>query len=155
AVLDPTTFKFARASFPVPDCAPHGLALGPFPNALVGCSGAGLPAGRPMQSLIINIQTGAIVKTITQVGGSDEVWYNPGDNRYYLAANGMTTTGLVGGALLPVLGIIDAGSNTFIANVETAVGAHSVAVDPVTNAVFMPFREGAVGVFTQAAFAPG
>src|SRR5207244_2487594 len=90
-----------------------------------------------------------------QVVDSDEVWYNPGDNRYYLAANTWTTTGLTGAPLNPVLGIIDAGTNTFVANESTAIGAHSVAVDPANHAAFVPLPNGAIGIFTRAAFTPG
>ena len=34
-------------------------------------------------------RSGAILKVITQVGGSDEVWFNPGDKRFYVAARSM------------------------------------------------------------------
>src|SRR5215470_13607260 len=157
AELDPTTTPpaFVRALALPANCIPHGLALGPHPNAIVGCSTPAaanptLPAGTQIISVILNITTGTTT-TITQVGGSDEVWYNPGDNRYYLAANTWTTTGLTGGRLTPGLGIIDAGSNTFVANVPTAIGAHSVAVDPSTNSIFVPFPNGAIGAFATAA----
>lgn len=68
------------------------------------------------------MRTGQIVKTITEVSGSDEVWYNPGDNHYYLAARNMP-----GGA---VLGVIDAKTNSWVANIPTAPNAHSVAANP-------------------------
>src|SRR5205085_6649066 len=95
-------------------CTPHGLALGPHPFAIVGCND-------PTHSFIMNITTGAVIE-IPQVGGSDEVWYNPGDNRYYLGASANTRTlaGVVGTTLNPVLGIVDAGANTWIASVPTA-----------------------------------
>jgi len=159
AELDPTTTppSFVRAFALPSNCIPHGLALGPHPNAIVGCSTPAaanptLPAGTQIISVILNITNGSTI-TITDVGGSDEVWYNPGDNRYYLAANTWTTTGKTGAPLNPVLGIIDAGTNTFIANEPTAIGAHSVAVDPFTNQVFVPFPNGAIGIFAGAALA--
>ena len=64
--------------YDVGSCGPAGIALGPNQHLLLGC------AQQP--SVVINAKTGAIVATIPQVGGSDEVWFNPGDNRYYLAA---------------------------------------------------------------------
>jgi hypothetical protein len=70
------------------------------------------------------------VSTVTQVGGSDQVWYNPKDSRYYLAACGMP-----GGA---VLGVIDAKTNAWVANVPTAKNAHSVAANPGNNHIFVP-----------------
>jgi hypothetical protein len=57
---------------------------------------------------------GSTVATITEVGGFDQVWYNSGDNRYYLAARGMTSNGLKSGTPTPVLGVIDAEDNTWI-----------------------------------------
>jgi len=79
---------------------------------------------------------------ITNVGGVDETWYNPGDNRYYLAARDMPT-----GA---VLGVIDAGTNQWLVNVATGSNSHSVAVDPSNNHVFVPMQAGN-GCTTQSA----
>ena len=91
---------------------------------------------------------GSIVATITQVGGSDHLWYNPGDNRYYTASRYMTSTGLKGGTPTPVLGVIDAATDQWIANLPTGTGAHSVAADPGNNRVFVPVPQG-IAVFTH------
>src|SRR5215472_18697084 len=69
---------------------------------------------------------------ITQVGGADEVWFNEGDRRFYVAARDNP-----GG---PVLGVIDAVTNSWIENVSTAFNAHSVAADRVNNHIFVPLR---------------
>jgi len=66
------------------------------------------------------------------VGGADEVWFNEGDNRFYVAARDNP-----GG---PVLGVIDAVTNTWIENVSTAFNAHSVAADRKNNHIFVPLR---------------
>jgi len=126
-------------------CFPHGLALGPRQNLLVGCSADG-PTGTKLNSLIVKATTGKIIATITQVGGNDEVWYNWGDNNYYLGASSNTTGGCTpplpagtvggckGGTANPVLGIVDAGradsgpeGPQWIQNIKTVAGAHSVA----------------------------
>jgi hypothetical protein len=65
---------------------------------------------------------------IPQAGGSDEAWFNPGDDKYFL---GGTRTGL---------SIIDAATNQWIATIPTGPGAHSVAADPLTNQVFVPIQ---------------
>lgn len=88
----------------------------------------------------MDARDGSTVATITQVGGSDEVWYNPGDDRFYLAASGMTSTGTSTGTPTPVLEVIDAKDSTWLFIVATSVGAHSIAVDPSSNHAFVPLR---------------
>ncbi len=144
AEIDPKSMKVTRL-IPLSRCMPAGLAFGPRQHLLVGCSDDAIEAGFPPKSLILDVKTGAIVQVIAQVGGSDEVWYNPGDHRYYLAARGMP-----GGA---VLGVIDAKTNLWIANVPTAKNAHSVAANPANNRIFVPLTPnpacptGCVGVY--------
>ena len=111
------------ALFPVSNCAPAGLTLGPGLRLLVGCSD-------PSRSIVLDARTGKVIKTISGVGGSDEVWFNPGDQHYYLAARDDPSG--------PSLGIIDADTNTFLAKVPTAFNAHSVAADRRNNHVFVP-----------------
>ena len=133
AVIDSKTMK-VTATFPVELCNPHGLAFGPHPHLLLGCS-----SGKDARSIIMDLRNGTVVATITQVGGSDQVWYNPGDKRYYLAARENP-----GG---PVLGVIDAQTNTWIENVPTAKNAHSVAADPKNNQVFVPLTNQGIGIY--------
>ncbi len=109
--------------FPVSKCHPAGLTLGPGLRLLIGCSD-------PSRSIVLDARTGEVLKTILDVGGSDEVWFNPGDEHYYLAARNDPSG--------PSLGIIDADHNTFIAKVPTAFNAHSVAADRRNNHVFVP-----------------
>ncbi len=128
------------AVYPEGNCGPAGLVLGPNDNLLVGCDA---PAGDPQITLIMSAATGKIVSTITQVGGEDEVAYDPLSNRYYTAsrdmtANGISQTGNANASFTPVLGVIDAGSNTWIENLPTGAGSHSVAVDPTNGNVFVP-----------------
>lgn len=120
AQIDPKTLALVK-ELPVP-CSPSGLTLGPNSHFLVGCNDPG-------KTLVIDT-SGNLISTIAQVGGADEVWYNSGDNHYYVAASGNTGGG--------VLGIIDAGSNAWIANVSTDNDAHSVAADPSANEIFVP-----------------
>ena len=146
AEIDPKSMSVTRM-IAVTRCMPAGLAFGPGQRLLVGCSDDAIEAGFPPKSLILDVKTGTIVQTIPQVGGSDEVWYNPGDHRYYLAARGMP-----GGA---VLGVIDAKTNLWVANIPTAKNAHSVAANPANNHVFVPLTpnpacpQGCVGVYAS------
>ena len=145
--IDPKTMKLA-AIYAVKDCNPAGLTLGPQQHLLMGCSGDPIAAGAHAQVLVMDATDGSIVATITQVGGSDQVWYNPGDNRYYTASRYMTSTGLKGGTPTPVLGVIDAATDQWIANLPTGTGAHSVAADPGNNRVFVPVPQG-IAVFAH------
>jgi hypothetical protein len=135
SVIDPASNK-VTATFPVPDCSPAGLALGPNHQALIGCSASfGVTPNVVTQSQIINIKTGKIVKTIPQVGGSDEVWFDSGSGHYYLAARNNTDNT---GKILPSLGTIDAKTNMFDGNVPTSTSAHSVAADSKSLHVYVP-----------------
>ena len=96
-----------------------------------------MPASGALTTIVLDAATGAVVKTFTEVGGSDQVWFNRGNGRYYTASRNWTKTGVVGGPTAPVLGVIDAKTLTFIQNVPTDTNAHSVAVDPVTHRVYV------------------
>ncbi|HXN29864.1 MAG TPA: hypothetical protein VN902_22270 [Candidatus Acidoferrales bacterium] len=129
-------------SFPVPNCMPTGLNLGPGTDVFVGCADHDGRAFAP-SSVIINGTTGAILATLNQVGFVDETWYNPGDNNYYLAARDMPTG--------PVLGVINAGTRQWLINVPTNGNAHSVAADPINNHIFVPLPSGGANCETLAA----
>jgi len=139
------------AVYPVQFCQPAGLALGPKQDLLLGCSVVFDTAGAPWSatgattaapiSVIMDARNGHIDKVVAGVSGSDEVWFNPGDGRYYLAARNQS-----GG---PVVGVIDADRERFLqvtptintagkANVFPAGTAHSLAVNPRNNHVLVP-----------------
>jgi hypothetical protein len=142
AILASTAVAGAPAianAYPEGKCGPTGLALGPNSNMVVGCDA---PAGNPQITLIMN-PSGAIVTTIAQVGGSDEVAYDPKLNHYYTAsrnwtADGISQTGVTGATFTPVLGVIDAATNRWLGNLPTGAGSHSVAADSATGKVFVP-----------------
>lgn len=121
-------------TFVIQNCMPTSIVKGPGNNFLVGCGDHDGEAFPPNE-YVIDGTSGAILATIDNVGGVDETWYNPGDNRYYLAARDMPT-----GA---VMGVIDAGSNLWLENVPTGSNSHSISVDPSTNHVFVPLQAGA------------
>ena len=124
---------FVENSFPMPNCMPTSIVQGPGNNFLVGCGDHDGEAFPPNE-YVIDGTSGAILATITQVGGVDETWYNPGDNRYYLAARDMPTG--------PVMGVIDAKTNQWLVNVTTNSNSHSISVDSTNNHVFVPLQAG-------------
>jgi len=130
AVIDPGSMSVTN-TYPVSRCQPAGLVEGPSGNLLVGCANHD-DVGFPPNLIVLDIRTGSLLANIGQVGGADEVWFNRGDGRFYVAARNNPTG--------PVLGVIDAVSNTWIENVPTAFNAHSVAADRKNNHIFVPLR---------------
>jgi DNA-binding beta-propeller fold protein YncE len=143
--LDPKTMQIV-ARFPVSNCHPGGLTIGPNQQLLIGCSE--IYEEGHAQSLVIDSRDGHVVSAIQQVGASDEVWYNPGDNHYYVAARNTTANAMKGGPVTPVLGIVDAATNRWIQNLPTGAAAHPVAVDPTNNRIFVPVPNG-IAVFAR------
>lgn len=126
------------------NCDPTGLALGPGTDIAVNCREG--TAGAPLLVEIFNRSSGAMLTTLN-AGGGDQLWYDPGENRYFNASSRWTPSGLssggscvVGGAAActPRLITIDAGARTVLSLVPSGNNAHSVAVDPSTGVVFMP-----------------
>ncbi|MGI9147297.1 MAG: YncE family protein [Chloroflexota bacterium] len=122
AVIDPVQTAVV-ATYPLTNCGPNGAALGPGNQLLAGCGNAG-------RSVILDKTNGAVIADFSNVGGSDEVWFNPGDNHYYLAESARQN-----------LGVIDANSLTGY-EIEAGIGAHSVAADQTSNHVFVPISAG-------------
>ncbi len=133
AVIDPRSARL-RTVWPVSDCMPAGLALGPGDHLLVGCSDDAVAAGFPAQSLVIDTNDGRLVKRFAQVGGSDEVGYDRRLAVFVLAASANP-----GG---PVLGVISARTLQWLGNVPSGPEAHSVATDPRSGRVFVPVAAG-------------
>jgi len=151
-----------EATFLVQHCQPAGLSVGPHGDLLIGCSVIFNEAGTAWTGLtdpstaapiqvILDAKTGAIDKMVAGVGGSDEVWFNAGDGRYYTAsrANPGAVPNGTNPPTDPVLGVIDAESKTLIQLVPTfntpnptlpvpRGTAHSVAVNEHNNHVFVP-----------------
>lgn len=128
AVIDPVTAKIVT-TFPVSNCQPTGLALGPRRNLLLGCAQSNTDVPVTLATQVIDDFSGAVTATIPQVGGTDQAVYDPNAMLYFLAARYQ-----VGGA---VLGIIDGRTSAFVGSVATAKGSHSVAVDPIDDRVYV------------------
>ena len=134
SVIDPSSMKVI-ATYPVQNCSPAGLALGPRHEAMIGCGSAfGTPP--TTQSLIINLDTGDVLANVTEAGGNDEVWFDPASQHYYLAARG--TVDSQSGKVTPILGTVDANTFMFDGGVPTSTTAHSVAADKFSHHVFVP-----------------
>ena len=131
AVIDPSTMQVTRV-YPVQNCSPGGLALGPDYQAVIGCSSITAPT----QTLIINIASGDVITEVTPPGGNDEVWFDPATQHYYLSARGTVDPST--GKTTPILGVVDARTFEFDGGVPTSTTAHSVAADKFSHHVFVP-----------------
>jgi hypothetical protein len=111
-------------------CSPNGATVSPTfanPVLLLGCT----PGNNPSDTgtTIIDAVTTHQVNVLG-VTGSDEVWFNIGDTRYYLGASRA-----IGGA---VLGVVDATTKFLIETIPQSSGSHSVAADSSNNLIFVP-----------------
>jgi hypothetical protein len=130
--------------FPEGDCDPTGLVLGPGTEMAIVCREG--TTGHKLLLLIMDRVTGQIIASLN-AGGGDQIAYDSSSNRYYEAASRWTANGLAGvnGACsaaapcTPVLMVIDAAAHTIIAKVESGNNAHSVALDPTTHQLYMPY----------------
>ncbi len=148
-VIDPKSMKIVQV-YPLTNYNPNGLALGPNQQLLISQSQDGLKAAGRAQTIVMNATNGRIVATIPQVGGADQVWYNPGDKRYYIGANHMTLDGTKTAPEVTVVGVIDAATNLWIENIPTGY-AHTLAVDPTNNHLFAAERGVGVSVYMDLA----
>src|SRR5207302_5060895 len=127
-------------------------------DLLLGCSVIFDTANQPWSSadpntaaprqIIMDARSGDIDADVAGVGGSDEVWFNHGDGRYYTASRDNPSG--------PALGVIDAETQTLVQVVPTfntsftftppspgknktvRATAHSVAVDSHNNHALVP-----------------
>jgi hypothetical protein len=136
-VISPQTLAIETViTIPLDKCAgPQGMAIGPEVQILLGCNAS-------TSSVIINTQSGTVIATLANEGGSDEVWFNDGDSQYFLANSGPSYSSN------QLLGVVDAWSHQTDPSVTTGIkngvggvtrgGNHSVAADPVMNQVYVP-----------------
>jgi DNA-binding beta-propeller fold protein YncE len=118
-VIDPMKMTVTN-SYLMKECTPHGLTTGPGKQLLAGCNA-------PNHAVILDKTNGSVLADVTQAHGVyDEVWFNWGDSKYYLATADQT------------LSIIDAMTMTLVGERQAGVNSHSVAADSVTNHVFVP-----------------
>lgn len=120
----------------------NGLALGSDQHLLASACGA---------PVVLSALTGNLINIVTQVGGGDEVWANPGDERFYV-----TSTDLLSKATPQpsALGVIDEESGKWLQNVD-AVGVRNLAAFAETNHIFTAVRAASTPTVCGQASATG
>jgi hypothetical protein len=124
-VIDPIAMQVTNRYFL--NCDPAGLALGPLQRVMTSCA------------QVVDGRTGVTLgysqgNSDNPIGG-DEIWFNPGDNRYYFGSANV--------------GVVDAETNEPLGFVDTNVATHSIAVDSSNNHVFVPATGKGVFVYAQ------
>lgn len=159
---------------PVSKCAgPQGMTIGPNHQILLGCNDPNktVPSTIVIDDRVKKNDTAVkVIATVANQDGADQVWFNDGNNSYFLARSG--------GANPQQLGIIDAGDGeklgpdqsvaTGLPNTASSPhgAAHSVAADPIFNQIYVPIpstaglnvcsnagasdAQGCIAVFTAA-----
>jgi hypothetical protein len=131
------------ASLGISSCSPAGLAVGGSGNIMVGCGNGGT------QTIVLNPTSnggaGSIVRTFNQISGTDELWYDPTTEAFYV-------TGINASSNRVFDIITDDPNGGFITqsvNLPTNGNAHSITVDPLNGYVFVPLP-GSTGTITTA-----
>ena len=135
--FDPTT---NTGVVPLDRCSPNGATVGPHDNLLLGCTPQNNPSDT--ETLVINATTKnmALIENIT---GSDEVFFNKGDFRYYTGSS--RDCGSASGCPDPThgfpgfaqLGVIDP-TSVLIEKIPQSSNSHSVAADSKRNFIYVP-----------------
>jgi hypothetical protein len=135
--------------FPLGNCDPTGLALGPGTDMAVNCRPG--DKGVALNLLIMDRTSGAVLATLP-AGGGDQTVYDARTNKYYAAGSRWHVSGVndLGGGCTatnlcnPTLFVIDAATHAIAAAPKTGNNAHSVAVDPATGLVLVPYSAATV-----------
>jgi hypothetical protein len=109
-------------SYTTAACSPAGLVITPNQHLMTSCG------------VVLNALSGNIFASVVLPGGgTDQIWYNPGDNRFYFGS--------------PVNSVVDADTNRVIANLPGIPGGHTLSVDSTNNHVFVPVTGVGIMVF--------
>jgi hypothetical protein len=153
AVIDPTQpypqtlgpfdpVKFQGVVSLVAPCNPSGIAGIPNGMIMLSCSAA--------PETVINDNPPFNFATVANIGGADEIWWNPGDKRYYLGASkhvgtpgpscvvfSATGSSIPPTTQCPALGVVDI-TSVLLETIPVSSGTHSVAADSNQNYIFVP-----------------
>jgi hypothetical protein len=82
---------------------PQGMAIGPDHQILLGCNG---PSPNGHRNSVVISDSGAVLKVLPDLGGADEVWFDPADGHYFIPSCN-TACRTVGAGGPELLGIVD------------------------------------------------
>ena len=134
-LVNPKTFTIDKQLATV-NCRPTGAALGQSETLFLGCSAV----SPPQQIITIDATSGAQRVAIGNIGGCNEVWYNPTANRFYAAC---ATN--IGGPIV----VVANGNGNYVTSFGTSAGADSLAVDPATENIYVPTQQLGLQIYTH------
>jgi DNA-binding beta-propeller fold protein YncE len=131
-LIDPTSNTIARTWSTLPAEKPHGLAIDPKTRRLFSAGGNG-------KLVVMDCATGVCLNSLDIAPGVDQIAFDPGNQRIYCAS---------GQGKLSVLEETVEGAK-LLGEVETAKGAHTLAVDPDTHSVWIAFPKDGVAYIAE------
>ena len=140
AVLNLSNTTISKA-YPVPQCVPAGIVLGP-PNMLfIGCSKTQITDYGYAASFIMDVSTGNIVSNISGVAGIDQVAYSASTGYFYASAYQDSPE--------PILAVISS-NGTLVQKLTTDnATAHSVAVDQRSGVMVVPIKSKGIVMYNM------
>ena len=125
-IINPLTMQVERSI--ITTCSPAGLVLTPNQQLMTSCG------------QVFDASSGNSV-TVTAGAAADQLWYNPGDNRYYFGF----LNGTVGTTTYNGCAVVDANTNQRLTYIPAST--HSLAADPNYNRIFIPVSGSGIQVW--------
>jgi YVTN family beta-propeller protein len=120
-----TTTNTVTASWPTdPVTSPHGLIFDPVSNKLY-C------AGKNKMLAEVDPTTGKVVNTVQLASGTDQIAFDAKLRRIYCPGGGFITT----------VALANDGTPTVVGQIAISKSAHTVAVDPKTDTVWIAYYD--------------
>jgi len=127
-VIDPATAKIEK-TIEVADCRPQGFDAGPGTNAILGCNAGSKGSKIPYLTAVWDFKSEKVVATTDKIGGADMATYSSKLGLYIVGSREAP-----GG---PAIGVIDAKTNAWVANVPAAPNPHSVVANNENGHVYV------------------
>lgn len=129
AVIDPVTTKLERI-VDVANCRPQGFDGGPGNNGILGCNAGSKGSNLPPLMAVWDFKTEKVIATTDKVGATDMATYGSKLGVYAVGAREAP-----GG---PSVGIIDAKTNQWVANLPAPPNPHSIAANNNNGHIYVP-----------------
>lgn len=124
AVINPVTYKVEKSWSTLPAEKPHGLAID-------SKSGRLFTAGSNGKLVVIDLKTGKVTGSVDIAKRVDQIAFDPGTHNICCACAGFVS----------VANEAPDGSLKAVKDIATHKGAHTLAIDPDTHAVWLSYTD--------------